>query len=470
MKKTLLLALIALVSPVIFAQEAPIIGEKFELNAETEISPVVVLRDNYNFYLHTVTNTFGMLAKHEITFRKFDQKNQLVNTYTKDFKIDISTLHNHLGSFELNNNKVAVYIESYANKSKKTELYQYVFDKTTGEFSTTVVASYPLANLLQMGTFRVNRSQNGNFIGVVFEKYHSKKEPEEIDCMVLDSQSLTEVFKKTTTYTDASEAHGFTVTNTGKIILVRYPNSNKEKKYLTLVDGATATNKTVEEAVGFDNPKMLSIGSMEYLVAFNYADKRYPRGNYTHLVFYDFENGRVLKNTPIDFKTTTEMTAITIGNVFVENNEIHLFVEGQFKNGIIPSKSFPNNPNMGDPKYAYGPCRLLVFSTEGDYKSTVNFDNRYYGDYPFYHSMGVVKIMNDYLVQTGGFSEYSTIYKVAQDSKTAVNYSPNYSITNNIYCRNVNQLFWYNYDTRMLTIARSDKPNSFYFATLPYSK
>ncbi|WP_297511973.1 hypothetical protein [Flavobacterium sp.] len=470
MKKLFLLVLVTLVCPTIKAQETPIIGEKFELNPETELNPTIVLRDNYNFYLHTVTNTFGMLAKHEITFRKFDQKNQLVNTYTKDFKIDISTLHNHLGSFELDNNKVAVYIESYANKSKKTELYQYVFDKTTGEFSTKVVASYPLANLLQMGTFRVNRSQNGSFIGVVFEKYHSRKEAEEIDCMVLDSQSLNEVFKKTITYTDASEAHGFTVTNTGKIILVRYPNSNKEKKYLTCVDGANQINKTVEEALGFDNPKMISIGSMEYLVAFNYADKRYPRGNYTHIVFYDFENGRVLKNTPIDFKSSTEMTAIAIDKVFIENNEIHLFVEGQFKNGIIPSKSFPNNPNMGDPKYAFGPCRLLIFNTEGDYKSTVNFDNRYYGDYPFYHSMGVVKIMNDYLVQTGGFSEYSTIYKVAQDTKSIANYSPNYNITNNVYCRNVNQLFWYNNDTRMLTIARSDKPNSFYFASMPYTK
>lgn len=469
MKKRFYSILFVLISTISLAQVSPIIGAKFEMNAEKETDAKIVLQDNYNFYLHTVSNVFGMLPKHEITFRKFDQKNQLVNTYTKDFKIDISTLHNHMGSYEIDNNKVAVYIESYANKTKQIQLYQYVFDKTTGEFTTTVIATYPLISLLRMGNFRVSRSQNGAYIAVVFEKYHPKKEPEEIDCILLDGKTLKEVSKKTVTYTDESRGHGFNVSNTGKIILVRYPDGNKYSKYLTLVEGENVVNKNVAEAVGFNNPQMISIGSVEYLVSFNYSNNRYTRGNYTHFAFYDFENGRLLKNSPIDFKYNSEIADISIENVFVENNEIHVFVEGQFKNGIIPNKSFPNDPNMGDPKYAFGPCRLLVFSTEGDYKSTQEFDNRYYGDCPFYHSMGVVKIMSDYLIQTGVYSEYSTLYKVGTDTKTKTTINPNYAITNNIQCRNVNRLFWYNNDTRMLTIVRVRENNQFYFASIPYT-
>jgi len=157
------------------AQNPVVVGEKFDFDSKYEQDAQLVLKDNYNHYLFTVTNRDGMLANHQIILRKFDQKNQLVNTYSQDFAINMFTLHNYLGGFELSNDKFVAFINSYSNKTSKTELYQYVFDKTTGKFTATVIASYPIVSLSKSGNFSISKSENNQFLELYIKNTTLKK-------------------------------------------------------------------------------------------------------------------------------------------------------------------------------------------------------------------------------------------------------------------------------------------------------
>lgn len=64
-----------------------------------------------------------MLRDNRIIIRKFDQKNKLVETFTKVFNPeDVSYLNNYLGSFESSTDKIIAITESYSKKSLKKEI------------------------------------------------------------------------------------------------------------------------------------------------------------------------------------------------------------------------------------------------------------------------------------------------------------------------------------------------------------
>jgi hypothetical protein len=161
MKKVLLLCFITLNLGWIKAQTHPIFGEEFNLDTSIEENPQIVLQDNYNHYLATVTSK----GKLHIIFRKFDQQNQLVDTYTQDYAINPNTLHNVKGTFQVDANRVVTFIESYSGKTKQAEVYQYVFDKSTSKFTSTVLGTYPFVSVSKSGTLYVTASQNGNYLG-----------------------------------------------------------------------------------------------------------------------------------------------------------------------------------------------------------------------------------------------------------------------------------------------------------------
>ena len=73
------------------------IGSKFDFDQKSEIEPQIVLADNYNHYMLSILNRDGMQSMHKVVLRKFDQKNLLVDTFSKDFAIDMFTLHNYRG-------------------------------------------------------------------------------------------------------------------------------------------------------------------------------------------------------------------------------------------------------------------------------------------------------------------------------------------------------------------------------------
>ena len=127
-------------------------GERFKFDRVNEKDVKIVLKDNYNHYLFSAINIDGMMRQYEISFRKFDQKNHLVETFVKDYgkkdaatsKADQSFLHNYLGSFEISNGKMVVITENYSGRAKIKEIFKHVFDKATGKFETSLIASYPI--------------------------------------------------------------------------------------------------------------------------------------------------------------------------------------------------------------------------------------------------------------------------------------------------------------------------------------
>ncbi|NOT52378.1 MAG: hypothetical protein HOP10_14000 [Chitinophagaceae bacterium] len=87
MRQKLLLLSGLLIGVVSFAQPKYEWGEKFSYNYPEETNPQLVLVDNYNTYLLSITNEHGMLPSHKVTIRKFDQKNQLTGTFAQELKI-----------------------------------------------------------------------------------------------------------------------------------------------------------------------------------------------------------------------------------------------------------------------------------------------------------------------------------------------------------------------------------------------
>lgn len=458
MKLKIISFLIILGSLVASAQNV-VIGSKFDFDQKTEVEPQIVMADNYNHYMLSIQNKDGMLAMHKIIVRKFDQKNQLVDTYTKDFAIDMFTLHNYRGGYELNNNTVVVFIESYSNKRKVSELMQYTFDKTTNAFETKTIASYPIISLGKSGTFSVSKSQNGLYFGVVYQKANSKKEPEESDCFLLDGKTVTQLWKKTVTFTDEFYSTEKIVANSGKIIFVREPRGYKDTPYLNIITQDSQENKTFEEDTRIQKPVAISIGTQDYLMCFNYKRKGIRGGDFGSIMFYDLAQGKVLKNNDIDdFNRTAKIKDVLIRKVYMENNEIRIFVEGMYQSGTKPSTTFPNS-TFQDPKYNFGPANLLVFSFEGELKQNIKLESNPDSEPDLFQSYGLLNVKGNYIVHCGlsvkANNFYYGFYKLNPNNKFEKStISSNYSEDNNYGYKNVNQLIYYFNDTNNILISR----------------
>ncbi len=464
--------LFLMVFSILSAQSPVVIGDKFDFDSKYELDPQLVLKDNYNHYLVTVTNRVGIQANHRIIVRKFDQKNQLVDTFTQDYSLTLFTLHNNLGTYELSNDKVVVFVESYSGKTSKSELYKYVFDKTTGKFTSTVVASYPILSVNKSGTFSVSKSQNGQYFGVAFQKYNTKKEPEESDVMLLDAKTLDQVWKKTVSFTDEFITSEKITTNSGKVIFLRSPRSYKETNYLSVIDGQGQEEKRFDENTKVFKPLAISIGTQDYLIAMNYRDKGIRRGDFGSIMFYDLAQGKMLKNNNIDdFNMTKDIKEVNFRNVYIQNNEIHLFVEGKFQSGTKPSVDFPNS-TFTDPKYNYGPSNLLVFSMEGELKQNIKLKLNNDTEADFYRSYGLLNIKGDYFVNTGLYSDrnnyYYGFYKINPNNKFEMkSINVDYHHNNDYSYKIVNQLLAYSPDNNKLLFTRMYGTDKMYFVSMP---
>lgn len=448
-----------------------VIGSKFDFDQKTEIEPQIVMADNYNYYMLSVQNKDGMMAMHKILLRKFDQKNQLVDTYTQNFAIDLFTLHNYRGSFELNN-KLVVFIESYSNKRKVSELMQYTFDKTTNTFDTKVVASYPIESFTKSGTYSVTQSPNKQYFGIAYQKYNTKKEPEESDCFLLDGKTLAQLWKKTITFADEFYSTEKVTTNSGKLIFVREPRSYKDTPYLTVISQDNQENKTFEEDTRIQKPITFSIGTQDYLMCFNYKRKGVRGGDFGNIMVYDLNQGKALKNNTIDdFNRTPKIKDVFIRKVFLENNEIRVFVEGSYQSGTKPSTTFPNS-NFQDPKYNFGPAHLLVFSFEGELKQNIKLENNPDAEPDLFQSYGVLNIKGNYVIHCGlsikANNFYYGFYKLNPNNKFEKStISCNYSENGHYGYKNINQLIYYFNDTNNFLVSRLYNDGQMALVTFP---
>ncbi|WP_339833589.1 hypothetical protein [uncultured Flavobacterium sp.] len=434
-------------------------GDNFEFDKEFEEHPEIVLADNYNHYLFTVTNRDGMLSSHKLTLRKFDQKNQLVDTFVKDFAIDLYTLHNFHGVYVIDDTKIAFIVESYSNKRKINELIKYVFDKKTGTYSSDVISSHASTDDKKFGSFYVKKSLNHKFIGITYETRNKKKEPEITECMVLNNSTFGQVFTKTVQFEDEFYTDEKIMSNSGHFIFLRRPRSYKETNYFVVISKDGESKKTIEENTRVHKPIAISIGTQDYLIAFNYKDKGIRRGDFGSILLYDLEAGKILKNNDIeDFNKIKDIEEVNLGAVFVENNQIRLFVEGRYKSGTKPSTTFPNS-TMKDPVYNYGPSHLFVFSYDGTLTNNINLEVNPQSEPTLYHSFGMLNVKGEYIINPGtyykGNNLHNWLYKINPNNNFAITYlNYHYQISDNNSYKFVNQVVYYFPDTnRFLTAA-----------------
>ncbi len=472
--KKIIAIITLLITTLSVAQNETVIGDKFNFDTKGEMDPQFVLVDNYNHYLASTTISGGQGPEnYQINVRKFDQKNNMVQNYSKNFKIDITTLHNYHGVYELDSNKIAVIIESYSGKRKVAEIFSYIFDKTTGEFTTKVIASYPIESNFKSGTLYVSKSQNKKFVSVVYQKKSSKKEPEESDCILLDARSFEKVWQKTATFQDEFTSTFRTVSNSGKIIFVRVPRSYKGTNYLVVVDKDNQEVKNTDENIKLHQPLSVSIGQKDYLIAFNHTTKGLRRGDFGNVLFYDLEQGKTLFNNDVDGFSINNMKEVIFSDVFMENNEIRVVAEGLSKVDIKP---VPGSTTFVEDKFNYGPASILIFSNEGQLKKQVKIEtNDANREASLYHSFGLFNNKGNYYVNTGFYnvnmSNRYGFYKIDPTKNfetTTINF--NYIFDNDYSFRSVNQLIRYNVDTNKVLFTRTTRDNRMFFISMPLAK
>jgi hypothetical protein len=437
-------------------------GAAFDYDVKDEKDPQIVLKDNYNHYLLTVVD---VIAQHQMIIRKFDQKNQLVDTYKYDFpKLDASTLYNYLGFTEVKG-KVIVFTQIYSNKAKKSEIYKLEFDKATGKFTSTPITSVAIASAYKSGTVKFSKSLNGSYIGIVHIMHRTKGEPEKNMVLTLDATTNV-AWQKEASFTNDHTTVNTAVTNSGKIILLRLNLSFKKannNNYVVIETADKEEEKTFETPIFLNDLTVLSIGTQDYLLAFNSKN----RGDYNNLLFYDLQLGKTLQNTKIsEFSSLKDLKDVIIKNVFMQNNEIHLFTEAKTE-VVVPVANRQTSGGFGssfpDPVFQFGPAQLFVLDMDGTLK-TVKKLNVPTPKGLLYSSFGVVNIKGNYYINTGNFNGFYALNSPDfEKSKTGVVnfYQPDPLKSSDI--KFVNQLETYFPDGNRMLFARvvNDQKMSF---------
>lgn len=418
MKTKILLFLFLLSGVYGFSQITKEYGTKFDYDLK-EIDHKVVLVDNYNHFMSSVINVDGgMQPINKIIIRKFDQKNQLLETFTEEFPYkDVFTLHNYLGSFELGNEKLVILTDCYSNKSKKKEIHKITFDKKTGTFDKALVAEYTFESLSKSGTTYAMVSQNKNYIGVVYSKFTNKKIAEENECTLIDGRTGDLLWKKPVSFPLLSLTESVVLSDIGKFIFVRTTKETGSQNVLAIADGNTIENKDFgQEDVKIKTPISFSVGPNEYLIAFDNYAHGINRAEYDKILVYDLNSGTVLKNNPVEsLRNIKDLSKVNFNTLFIQNDEIHLFVDCDFQSGTKPDPTFPNS-TFKVPEYSNGYPSLLIFDLNGKLKRTVDYNVR--STREGYKSIGVKNVKGNYFVNTfvNGKYEIPGIYRLNNGS------------------------------------------------------
>ncbi|WP_294818334.1 hypothetical protein [uncultured Flavobacterium sp.] len=414
MKFNLYLILALIAANIGFAQTRVEAGPSFNFDYKAELDAQFVLKDNYNYYMLTVVNANGMMANRRMILRKFDQKNQLVDTYNYEFpKFDASTLYDYLGSTETNNGKVIVYTKSYSGKAKKSEIVAHSFDKATAKFTSTVLDSAPIASLGKSGNVWMDKSDNGNYIGIVYTKNRAKNEAEKSLVLVLDNNSQNVAWKKDIEFTNDHVTDGMTVTNSGKVAVLRDNASFKKANnfnYISLVSADGQEDKNFETGIFLHKMKAVSIGTQDYIFAFNATSRGMRQENFTHLLFYDLKEGKTLQNIRTqEMSSIKDLADVIIRATPVQNNEIQIFAEPKVEIVTKPQPGMTTSA-MFDKQYTYGPAYLYNIGFDGTLKGTKKLTSLS-TKAETSQSYGLLNVKGTYYISTGfQTSQYSTVY------------------------------------------------------------
>ena len=445
-------------------------GGKFDYDIKVEQNPKVVLVDNYNHYLATIVNKDGLLAQHVIIVRKFDQKNNLVNTFTEDFPDkSMFTLYNFLGSYELGKDKVVFFIDSYSNKTKKKSINRIVFDKTTDKFTTTLIVDYAFESISKSGTASVVASQNGNYFGVVYSKFSNRKIAEVDECTIIDGKTFDVVYKKTITFPLEFYSGDITMTNSGKLVFVKRVVEKSAKHSLYVVDATSEVDKDLGADIKISRPLAISIGTQDYLIAFNFKAS-YREWAFSNIMLYDLQGGRILNNDAIDaFSGIKNIQDVQFNMINIHDNQIDLFTECKYQTGSKPSSAFPNDPKFNDPVFSYGAGMYIAMNADGKIKKSMKLLNKVPFSNDVVSNFGLLNFKGNYYLNTVAWGgqrdneEYPVMYQFNPSSFSLVVQNIQLPTPGSIYNKEdgdygggvyIHQFFNYLQDSKRLLLAK----------------
>ena len=447
-------------------------GAKFDYEIKLEQDPKVVLVDNYNHYLMSIVNKDGLMAQHGIIMRKFDQKNNLINTFTENFPDkSMFTLYNFLGSYELGKDKIVVFTDSYSNKTKKKSIHRIIFDKTTDKFTTTLIVDYTFESISKSGTASVVASQNGNYFGVVYSKFNNKKIAEVDECTVIDGKTFDVVWKKTITFPIEYYSGDITITNSGKLVFIKRVVEKSAKHSLYVVDATSETDKDLGAEIKISRPLAISIGTQDYLIAFNFKAS-YREWAYSNIMLYDLQGGKILNNNTIEaFPGIKDIQDVKFNMVNMHDNQIDLFTECKYQTGTKPSTldSFKNDPKFNDPVFSFGAGMLIVMNTEGKVTKSMKLLDKVPYSNDLISNFGLLNIKGNYYLNTSAWGgarnneEYPVMYQLNPLSFSNVIQNIQLPIPSNLYHNEdgdngggiyIHQFFNYFQDSKRLLLAK----------------
>jgi len=394
-------------------------GNKFDFDKTIEKDVKMIAGDASSFYMSSITNENTFDSKSQILVRKFDNTNNLKQTFSYNIpQMEKYAYINYLGSFDAGNNIVFM-TETYAGKLKKKNIYKIIFDKTSGTFKEDLMATFPIESVMKSGTSYFEKSENGRYGAVVFYEHPPRKEPVKINISVFETANLKTVWEKQITGEAGSSDTHFFVANSGNVGLLRSAQQNGSLLYVTPTG---QEEKFFTEKMKIVSEHTVSIGSKEYLLAFNSTPKtiKMNAANFENLMVYDIAEGKIISNEVVSqYNDGSKIVEIYTPYSTVSSDNIYLFTESRINAGTRQVKSPMGTMMINETYYVTADPRMVIINaTTGKIDNVValNGKGRKNAELDL-HALGIINVKGNYIMKKG---ENYDLTAVNLDSKSVV--------------------------------------------------
>ncbi|MCW3160023.1 hypothetical protein [Chryseobacterium oryctis] len=373
MIKKFITSTLVVVSVAAFAQMKITEGNKFTTDTNLETNEKLVLTDDYNSYMFSVINVDGLMRNvfphKKLLMRKLDQNGSLIDTYVKDYANKTNgVLHNYLGSQQIDEDRLVAFTEEYFGKENRKEVFQHVFSKKEGTFTTKSIAKYTIESANKSGTTHVLFSENGKFAAVFNDRFSNKKTGNINDVLVMDLRTLSPVWNKEITLSDDYVEKSLTLTNSGKVVLLRKAAGWKESYKLELVSNDEDKDLPFDSKYIPEKLYAISKNDNDYLVAFGRKNATVTIGTSTFgtIMFYDIKSGKaIISNT--NLAGSKDMNDVKVIKTIVKGDEVLMAIQQET---VTRPQETPMN-RFPDPVYKLESGVLIKFNKEGEVKQFV---------------------------------------------------------------------------------------------------
>lgn len=371
MIKKIILSFTLLSSIIVFSQLKKVSGNSFEIDGIHEKGFEITLADDYNQYVTSYINTDGLMANSyphkKILVRKLDQKGNFMETFVKDYANKTNgVLHNYLGSHESGAEKIIFFTEEYSGQAKKKEIFQHIFNKKDGSFSTSNIISINIESANKSGTTKVLFSDNGKYAAIFNDRFANKKNPNINDIVVIDLRSLTILWKKEVQLSDDFVEEDASLTDSGRILFLRKPSSGwKVGSKLEMVSEKEQKELPVEDKYYLKKVFSFTIDDKDYAaVVGKFGFTASVTGEvWGDIFFYDLTKATYTKGKIDNMATNIEDFKII--KAFSSNGASTVFA--QVLNKHTPPETAYNR--FPDPVYTYGYAYVFNFTKDGKISS-----------------------------------------------------------------------------------------------------